>query len=408
VALVDRRLAVAIVLLAPLLAGCTAQPSAPGSAPSQPAAQQHAGLLNSTEAANFTASTGNNTESDFAKSLDEKFHTHNYWGGATEKTLLDADIASSDLLPQASPTQLGLFAFRAGAGRGLGTTPFSLPEGNIVPPETNKLEVKVTWADSPTITGLRLAFSNASSERTTTLPPLPKGGGTYTIPCDLLSNDIPHTSVSKWQFYLVPSNDVGPGVFNGTAHVAIKAYRNDTLYLAPPHPDLWGANTTLPILNYSTPAKETDAVFPVDAFLGLPGAITGGSASDDTGFGFIPMPNGTIVPPHTGVLQMVLTWKNNSTLPNPDDVHPELRYSPASTRQFFAPSNAVRQGDHIVYTLPVDAKMWDSPYANKSQWAFIVFLSSQTAQTAQGLPLNAGQFDGWYRLDVTAQREAGP
>ena len=50
------------------------------------------------EASNVTKQE--EAQSEFAKSLDEKFHTHNYWGGALEKLLMDADVASAPLVYQ--------------------------------------------------------------------------------------------------------------------------------------------------------------------------------------------------------------------------------------------------------------------------------------------------------------------
>ncbi|MCA1813977.1 MAG: hypothetical protein LC624_08505 [Halobacteriales archaeon] len=394
----DRRLLAALLLalLTPALAGCTATPKA---AQEQPAAAKpidQPKLVNATEAANVTSGDG---PGEFQKSLDEKFHTHNYWGGALEKVLMDADVDSAPLVPDPTNRNGGFFnfGFRASAGG----TSFLLPEGSIVPPETNKLEVTVTWADSPTITGLRLGWNNASSQRVTYAPPMGAGGGTVGIACDLLSNDIPHTSVSKWGFYLQPSSANGPGLFNGTAHVTVKAFRNDTLFVAPPHPDYWGANTTLPILNVTAAASETDVLFiPADFFLD-----PFGGGENNGGFDFFPLPNGTLIPPHTGVVNVVLTWKNNSTLPNPDDMHPTLGYVQAGSRGFFTPAGE-RDGDQLTFAIPADARHWDSPYQNRSQWGFVVFLTSQTDGTTGFGFTNVGQFDGFFHLEVVAEREA--
>jgi hypothetical protein len=363
------------------------------------------------EASNFTS---NDTEDEFARSLDEKFHAHNYWGGALEKTLMDADVSASEMTPSATPDGLFRYFFRFFFGRGgIGFTPFLLPEGSIVPPEATHLEVTITWAQSLTITGLRLAYSNASSENIVFLDPLPPGGGTYNLTTTLEANDIPHTTVSKWRFFLAPTSErvagvvPTPAIFNGTAHVLVKAHRNDTLYIAPPHPDFWKANTTLPIATFGRPAKETDVVFPAEPILGIPGAVTGDEDPTDTGFStFVPLPNNTIVPPHTGLLTIVLTWKNNSTLPNPLDLHPAMLYSPANTFRLLRPTNEVREGDQITYTVEVDPRMWDSPYTNHTNWAFFVYLTDQTQDiNPAGFPLNVGQFDGRYDIAITAERE---
>ncbi|MCA1814499.1 MAG: hypothetical protein LC624_11215, partial [Halobacteriales archaeon] len=367
------RAALALVLLALLLAGCATPAKPQEQAAPAAGAPQQAGFVSPADTANATSGDG---QGAFAKSLDEKFHTHNYWGSALEKTLLDADVPSSALLPSPTPGNLarGFGAF----GRGIGLTPFDLPEGSIVPPEANRLTVAIAWAQSPTITGLSLAYANASSRQLHVLPQLPEGGGTYDIACELTSNDIPHTTVSKWRFVLLPQQGPplpggpfggAPGVFNGTAHVTVKAYRNDTLYLAPPHKDSWGANTSLLLYDGGQAAHQTAAVFSLDDALAAPTILQGGDASD--GFGDLPLANGSLVVPHTGVLTAVLTWHNNSTAPNPDDLHPELLYAPANQRGLRVPATATRDGERITYTIAVDPKAWDSPYNPASQWAFV-------------------------------------
>lgn len=397
-----RVLLVALALTSLALAGCTAPPPPSAGAGAEDERAQEAKLLNPEELANATASE-DEPQGEFAQTLEERFHTHQYWNGLLEKTLMDDDVASAALLPfdANNPLQsLGrAFGLTFGFG-GAGSISFEMPEGSIVPPEAERVEVTVTWAQSNTITGLQLAYMSAASKDVESAEPFPDGGGTVVIPTNLTMNDMPHTAVSKWRWFLRADNpNGGPGVFNGTAHVTIKAFRNNTLFLAPPHPDWWGDNTTLPILQVNGTLSCARVVFPL-----FTGFVPGAPAGCDDGFAFLELPNGTIVPPHTGLLTVELVWQNNPTAPDPFTTRPDLVYTPANTRRFIAPEGQQIEDGRAVYTIAVDPKMVDSPYANVSEWAFLLYLRS-TAPTDNGFFGGVGDFDGAYALSIVAERE---
>lgn len=395
-------LAVALALLAAALAGCTSAPPQAAEAPGEQEQPPEARLLTPQEVANATAQEqADQAQGEFARALEERFHTHNYWGGQLEKILMDADVSSGPLVPfdGNNPLFSAFFAaFRLGFG-GAGFTPFEMPEGSIIPPETERVEVTVTWADSPTITGLQLLYMSAMSKDLEAAEPFAANGGTAIIPTNLTMNDMPHTTVSKWRWFLAADNpNGGPGVFNGTAHVTIKAFRNNTLFLAPPHPDWWGDDTTLTLMEANGTLSCTRAVVPV--FLGVDAL----PVNCDEGFAFLELPNGTIVPPHTGLLHLELTWANGAATPDPFATRPDLAYVPANTRRAFPPENQQVESGRAVYQVPVDPRMVDSPYANASEWAFVLFLRS-AAPTDNGFFGGVGAFDGEYTLRVTAERE---
>jgi hypothetical protein len=389
----------ALLLLVAALAGCASPPATPPAEPS-PEQPEEARLVSSAEAAEASANQTDD-QSEFAKSLDDKFHTHNYWGGSMEKMLMDADVQSGDMLPVASDP-LGFFtSFRFLVNNGF--TAFDLPDGSIVPPEAERVEVQVAWAPSPTITGLQLGWRNASTEDFDNEgDPFPDGGGTVVIPTTVEANDQPHTTVSKWRFYLAPVNSATPfggfgGLFNGSVHVTIKAFRNDTLFIAPPHPDFWHDNTTLLLANYTGHLKGQRAEFPI--FVGF------ATDEDDGGFVFLELPNGTIVPPHTGLLTLTINYHNSASLPNAFQVKPEVVYSPANTRRVLAPDGEQPGQDQIVYTIAVDNKMVDSPYANESTWFFIVAIDSDAPTDTGPFFGDVGFFDGDWSMTVVAERE---
>lgn len=396
---------IALAFLTAALAGCTSPPPAPVEQAEQ-SPEEGARLLSPQEIANASQQEQqDNAQGEFARTLEERFHTHNYWGGGLEKLLMDEDIASAPMTPL-NPNDPAGSAQRIAFGRGFfggfgfnnGFTPFEMPEGSIIPPETERVEVSVSWTSSNTITGLWLGYRSAMNKDFEATEPFPAGGGTATIATNLSMNDMPHTTVSKWRFFLAPDNpNGGPGVFNGTAHVVIKAFRNETLFLAPPHPDYWQDNTTLELAQFNGTMQCTRVVFPL--FLGPDGA------GCENGFAFLELPNGTIVPPHTGLLTLELTWANTPTAPDPFTSRPDLLYTPANTRRFLRPENAVVEQGRAVYTLAVDPKMVDSPYANVSEWTFVLVLTSSGPSEQQFGFGGIGDFRGDYALSIRAERE---
>ena len=394
-----RRLApvLALLLLAGALAGCTAPAAPPPTAP-PPKDEVQAGIVSTQEASNVTSQES--AQSEFAKSLDEKFHTHNYWGGALEKVLMDANVDAGPLVRQNDFGVVGsvfeTFFVAAFAG-GLGFTPFWLPDGSIVPPEATRVEVGVTFQTNPTTTGLKFGFRSADPNSFQWVGPVTADGAPFAIATNLSMNDIPHTTISKWRFFLAPDGGQLPfGVFNGTAHVTIKAFRNDTLYIAPPHPDFWGNLTRLRLDENASAIKGERAIVQVQT-------TTDGS---DAGFVFVPLPNNTIVPPHTGVLTLTLNWTNNAAVPNVNNIRPDIIYFAGGSPQPHLPDAPATGPNNAVYAIPVTARQWDSPYDKQSGWGFLVYLRSDSP-AEQGFGLGSvGVFDGSFTLTVDAEREA--
>ena len=382
-----------VTLVAVTLAGCTSAPKAAETQTTAPVDEgEKGGFVPTTEAANATQPAD---QSDFAKSLDEKFHTHNYWGSSLEKVLMDLDVQSGPMVPSVIG-DITAYAFSISLNSGIGYQEFGIPEGNIVPPETNHVDIDIKYAPSNTITGLKLGYHTAQDvDQFTILEPMPEGGTTYNISTTLIQNDIPHTTVSKWKFELIPFNNQvpsAPGLFNGTVHVLIKAYRPDVLFIAPPHPDFWGINTTLHLFNLTGTLKGDRVILP----LFIPG---------QTGFTFVAPPEGAIVPPHTGLLTVLLTWTQTGGIPSPFGGRVELYYQSPNTFQFAPAEPSVSDASSATFTIPVDTGMWDSPYANQSEWTFLLAMDTD-APTDQGTFFgDIGVFDGTFTMDVTAERE---
>jgi hypothetical protein len=388
---------VVLLLLAGALAGCASPPPAPQEAAPQPEEIQ-AGLVSTQEASNVTSQEA--AQSEFAKSLDEKFHTHNYWGGALEKVLMDANVDAGPLVRQNEFGVVGAVfdnVFTDTFAGGLGFTPFDLPDGSIVPPEATRVEVAIAYQTGPTTSGLKLGFRSSDPNSFQWLGPVPADGAPFVIPTNLTMNDIPHTTVSKWRFVLAPDGGSLPlGVFNGTAHVTIKAFREDTLYVAPPHPDFWGNATHLRLAENGSALKGERAVVQLQT-------TTDGS---DSGFVLVQMPNGTIVPPHTSVLTLTLNWTNDAAVPDVNHIRPDIIYFASYSPRPHLPPPPTPADGGAVYALPIEAPQWDSPYATESGWSFLVYLRSDSP-AEQGFGLGSvGVFDGSFTLTIDAERDA--
>jgi hypothetical protein len=60
------------------------------------------------------------------------------------------------------------------------------------------------------------------------------------------------------------------------------------------------------------------------------------------------------------------------------------------------------------YTIPLDPKMWDSPYANQSAWWFYIYLTNEEAnsvETPYGPWGQVAAFEGTIGIKITAIRE---
>jgi hypothetical protein len=173
---------------------------------------------------------------------------------------------------------------------------------------------------------------------------------------------------------------------------------SDSLFVAPPHPDWWGDNTTMNILNVTRKASQKWVVFPV-MFPGL---------AEGEGFGQIPIPNGTIVPPHTKALKVEIKWTNNDMTTSATAPKPAIGWSPANSRRADNHEADKVTDASAEYSTELDPRMWDSPYDSVSNWQFFTYLDSNM-HTDGLLPFGPfGQvatFDGEYTVKITAYRD---
>lgn len=338
--------------------------------------------------------------SAFARSLEEKWHAHDAWSGRHQIVLMDAEVASRSAAPDpwGLPFPLALL-FGGPSAVSVGRTDFRLPDGVTVPPETEWLEAQVRWDGSPTITGLRFGYGDALSRGIRFTAPL-KPAEIIRINSTVDTNDIPHTSVSKWRFALLPYNERDPsmpGAFNGTARVTITAFRStDALQVAPPHPDHWGDDVTMRLLDVKFAASQRTIIIP--PFI----------LDDGQGFDEVELADGSIVLPHTKLLRIELKWTNDDHTTDVMRPYPGIVWSTAGGRDLAIREPDRRSADSSEYVVATGPRDWDSPYANATNWWFYLYLTNDQAnsvETPYGPWGQVAAFDGEIVVAITAYRE---
>ncbi|HWG89432.1 MAG TPA: hypothetical protein VNZ52_01150 [Candidatus Thermoplasmatota archaeon] len=390
----NRTLVLLVVALAASgsLAGCLNDDDAP--APQETANTSDETAPTGLVADNAAAKANATATGDFQKSLDDRVHFHDAWEGETEKVIFDGDIQSGAILPS-NP----FFLFNRQFSNGAVT--FTLPEGSLILPETKEIVATVTFTASPTVSALRIMWKSAPEKSfngenvSADLAP----GASAVIPTTVSSNDIPHTTVTKWYFRLVP---IGPGeqatAWNGTAHVTLTIKRDEVLLLSPPHPDLWKDNTTITLYEGTFPAKQTWIVFPAAGPLE--------AVAPSEGFGEIPIEEGRIVPPHTGKIHITLNWTNADTTTGATNPRPAIAYSPANTRSFRTPDEVTVAGTTLEAFITTTPQMVDSPYDVQTNWFFFTYLASDSPTSGMFGPFGqVAKFDGTISVKIVLLRE---
>ncbi|HWG91021.1 MAG TPA: hypothetical protein VNZ52_09270, partial [Candidatus Thermoplasmatota archaeon] len=163
-------------------------------------------------------------------SAGDRAHKHDYWRGATEVTLVDADVEASQACGHYNfdkPTE---------APRG-GCAFVQIGNGSTVYQGTSKLALTVTWTE-PEVTGVAFRYRDAAGFHDAFVEL--QNGVVHEIPVTMETADMPHTSESKWAFEFFGAGAGPTGNLGGPLHVTITIHRGLDLPVDPPHPDFWG------------------------------------------------------------------------------------------------------------------------------------------------------------------------
>ncbi len=339
-----------------LLAGCLGGSDDDAGDPASNASGESIEAQTSTNSSTTNA-TGNATylqNSDYSKA-----HIHDYWGEASEKVIMDEVI---EVNPFLSVFYTTFAPFIDGEPRAsVGTAFFSLPNGSFVPEGAGELRVQVDATGSLRNGQMSLGYQAANSATfAQTDPQDAQAEWILELTPDMA--DLPHAKSTRWAFRLDAS---GAGaVLEGEVSVKMTAVKTYEIEAWPEHPDFWenGTRNKLHLANINATFEKLEHEFTF--FL----------QEEETDA--IPLPEGTIVPPETSLLLVDFWYALDGDVKNNANGDAELRAKEGSASSFYRGlwwNEVENEPNHIRYAIPVDGSNWDSPYAEESAWAFLVY-----------------------------------
>lgn len=377
VAVVMMRFAL-LAALAVLLAGC-ATPSADDAAEAPAATEEGASAPAATPAiddgtARMDADVGHQP------------HIHDYWQGRERVTLFQGEVAPNSTGDAfAATTFTALFAREARVGG----QPWLLPDGQIVFEGTGGLEITATPVD-PTTTSLSLSYKHANTPDFTEPMPLPSGSPVW-IEVTPEMADMPHSATSRWAFFFQPE---APGVMLGAFELRVDIVKMHDVDLFPGHPDLWEGLAERVVMDGHHRTEKA-------AY-----ATRGLYLMENGDFGEPEFaPQRTIPMETTRIVVDVTITGSEATAGEVTQARFFFRGADSSQLQSGgAPVEGTFESGRLKWEIPVEMEMTDSPYANESQWRFMV---EPATQFTGADPTCGGCVDSALEFDVviTAYRE---
>lgn len=349
-----RRL-LSLLLLPALLAGCfggdaddapLAEDAAEGvGGPARPAAVDDGG-------APMTGEAGKNP------------HIHDYWKGKERVTLFEGEVA-----PQVEESMGNTFfnAFQNRQASAGGTT-FLLPNNTIVYEGTGQMEIVATW-DSPLVTGLSVSYRTGVGPAFSA-PVALANGEPLVVDVTPEMCDMPHMSTSRWVFYFAP--DASPGASLDAFDLKIDIVKMRDVSLFPGHPDLFEGKAEKILL-------ETDGESAQVSYAKrVPNLATEGA------FGEHEIALEKAVPMEAKAMRFEVTITKADATPPMRVSYIGFFYHGADSNFLLrAPEQPLEKvGQTLVWEIPVEMEMTDSPYNPGSQWEIMV--EAQTSVADEG------------------------
>ena len=321
-------------------------------------------------------------------------HIHDYWQGKERVTLFEGTVTPNSTGDAFFATTFtAIFAQEARVGG----QPWLLPDGSIVFEGTGSMEVTATLPD-PTTTSLAMSYKSAERPDFTDPITLPTGTPVV-IEIAPQMTDMPHSATSRWAFFFQPE---APGTMLGPFELKIDVVNMRDVGLFPGHPDLFeGANEK--VLMDGHHRTEKFAYATRAAYL-----LQNGDFGEPE---FTPE---QIVPMETTLIRVeVLITGTEAAAGEVTEARFFYRGADTSALQ---PGGEPVEGSfaegRLVWEVPVEMIMTDSPYATESQWRFMVEPATQFTgedPTCGGCVDSALEFD----VLITAFKElpkpaAGP
>lgn len=374
-------LLVAASLVATLGAGCLggneARDANPREAASNATVEQDAAAL-----ANIT-DTGEGTMN---ASMGHMPHLHDYWEGRERVTILDEDVT----VDERSLLFFTFFnAFRE-QSPSLGGVAIGLPDGATVYEGTGQVEVTVSW-EEPTITAMAVRVRSAAGPEFSEPNPLASGTA-LAIPVTPEMSDMPHVSASRWRFLFTPG-DAGNAIY-GTFHVKVDVVKMRDIALFPGHPELFAGASEKILLDANGKSAQQNGL---NQFVS---AVSGGGDPSATSG----VQSQEIVPMETLEMRVDLTINSVTTASGGEAQSVELVFKSAETNRWR--SAELLEGDvasgKLVFAIPVEMSMVDSPYAKESDWWFDVRVSAQAVPGTDTACRGCTDAQVDYHVTVTA------
>lgn len=322
--------------------------------------------------------------------ISEGPHTHDYWEGAWSLTLLDENVqvmvAHNHLFDEPPREQHthGCDETLASDSQG-GSRKFSLPEGIIVLPGTEKLSFLIDWT-TPSVTGLRLLYRPANQHDLISAGVV-TSGTPLDVPITPAMADAGHATRTSWVFFLCADGSAPVNTAEGSVHVNLLAARAAEIPIDPAHPDHWGERTHIELANVSSKVSGAAAL-----------------NKGDAAWIHVPLEHGQLVPPGTSRIHAHVDFQDRSPTADALPVQAILYYRDSTVPEWVYKTLNLDADDAY---LVVDHNMADGVYAQESNWDFWIRLSSPepTATSAGGMS-QPRPLEGTLMVHLAAEREA--
>lgn len=339
-------LLVAVFALAmPAVAGCLGGSSSGGPAAAPGNASQ----------ASPESETGDGTGPNASGAVHEDATewVREYWGGETERTLVDASGQVVAGVSTASPQTC--FFICGGAF-------FPVAEDRFVAPGADRVNVTVSWSSPPTAPSIQMELFHQTAAGGDVEPIVVQNGEPVTLPVGSADLDAPFQPASLWWFYVFPAADPAGSIPPTDVQVTAVAERGGPPPAIPPAPDPWQGRDRVTLVDNTTESTTLSTTDPVVA-QGAPGCVIGPCLSPWEA------QNGSLVTRNASKVRAVLTW----TWPGP--TRPHLTYAnPAGSGD----ATLVEDGSsRRVFGIEVTPKSGDSPWQQRSLWTFGMRLDTQ-------------------------------
>ncbi len=326
----------ALALTLSALAGCSSGPSAPTDAPND-------GQIVVTKPGDYSADL-NATNANLP-------HLHDYWGGAARLVVMDG-----------WPTNPGP---GLASGRDVPIYDYRADSGHVIPQGASQVEVTMTWsaAQDDLYEDAQLWYKSAADNQPALAAHIASGQKVI-LNTTNERDDLPHQLLSAWlfQFRASERSDLSALRFKANVTVHVEAVRGLPIPLYPGHPDRWGGNETVSLVDVDRSLAYLQDV--------------GDAGCDGLSCPQVEVPrDGTIVPPDTLYVEATLTV----TYGSPQTVG--LSYHGAEGRAFQHLQPGTVTGNTRTYRIDVGA-YGDGPYAKQSQWEFRPFVDGVAPDTA--------------------------